>query len=394
MMTLSSVLLVIAVALGAILVADPYKLSPIADVNFTPHPITVPVVPHISDKSNSLNSSAAELLYVGEIFGPESLAFDSEGRLYTGLGDGRIVRRDPGSSGAWETFAWTSPKRTAVCEPETLGPNLAHEEQCGRPLGLRFDKKTGDLWIADAYFGLMKVGPQGGLAESLATQAEGVPFYFTNDLDIDDDGSVYFTDTSTKYRRRQFLLEILEGGSYGRLLKYSPTTGVATTLLSGLSFANGVALSKNRDFLVVCETTIMRCQRYWLKGAKAGTAEVFINLPGFPDNIRLNPEGHFWIAIHSRRNSLIEWMGRQPWARKALLSLPLSTRVVYAVLLGMPKGMVMKVDKEGQVQEVLEDVKGSKVRAVSEVEEHAGQLWMGSVLMPHIARYLLPKAAP
>ncbi|KAH0928396.1 hypothetical protein HID58_014123 [Brassica napus] len=34
-------------------------------------------------------------------------------------------------------------------------PELEHV--CGRPLGLRFDKKTSDLYIADAYFGLLVV---------------------------------------------------------------------------------------------------------------------------------------------------------------------------------------------------------------------------------------------
>ena len=48
----------------------------------------------------------------------------------------------------------------------------------------------------------MKVGPEGGLATSLVTVAEGVPLKFTNDLDIDDDGNVYFTDSSSKYQRR------------------------------------------------------------------------------------------------------------------------------------------------------------------------------------------------
>ena len=38
---------------------------------------------------------------------------------------------------------------------------------CGRPLGLQFFAKTGDLYIADAYLGLMKVGPDGGEAEVL-----------------------------------------------------------------------------------------------------------------------------------------------------------------------------------------------------------------------------------
>lgn len=76
------------------------------------------------------------------------------------------------------------------------------EHICGRPLGLRFDKRTGDLYIADAYFGLMKVGPEGGLATSLTTEAEGVPLRFTNDVDVDAEGNVYFTDSSTKYPRR------------------------------------------------------------------------------------------------------------------------------------------------------------------------------------------------
>ena len=79
---------------------------------------------------------------------------------------------------------------------------LKNEHICGRPLGLRFEKKSGDLYICDAYFGLMKVGPEGGLATPLSTEAEGVPLRFTNDLDIDDEGNVYFTDSSTNYQRR------------------------------------------------------------------------------------------------------------------------------------------------------------------------------------------------
>lgn len=79
---------------------------------------------------------------------------------------------------------------------------LKNEHICGRPLGLRFHKGTGDLYIADAYLGLMKVGPEGGLATSLVTEADGWPLRFTNDLDIDDDGNVYFTDSSSKYQRR------------------------------------------------------------------------------------------------------------------------------------------------------------------------------------------------
>lgn len=84
------------------------------------------------------------------------------------------------------------------------------EHICGRPLGLKFDKKTGDLYIADAYKSLYVVGPQGGLATPVITQVEGKPLYFTNDMDIDEEeGVIYFTETSTIHRRRypSFLLQ-------------------------------------------------------------------------------------------------------------------------------------------------------------------------------------------
>jgi sugar lactone lactonase YvrE len=76
-----------------------------------------------------------------------------------------------------------------------------HEKTCGRPLGLRFDKENGDLYIADAYYGLLKVGPNGGLATPLSTHVGGKPILFANDLDIHKNGSIFFTDTSKRYNR-------------------------------------------------------------------------------------------------------------------------------------------------------------------------------------------------
>lgn len=77
------------------------------------------------------------------------------------------------------------------------------EHICGRPLGLRFHQKTGDLYIADAYLGLHVVGPAGGLATPVVTHVEGQRLRFTNDLDIDDENDViYFTDSSATYYRR------------------------------------------------------------------------------------------------------------------------------------------------------------------------------------------------
>lgn len=38
--------------------------------------------------------------------------------------------------------------------------------------------------------------------------------------------------------------------------------------------------------------------RYYLEGEKQGSIDVFIDrLPGMPDNIRYDGQGHYWIAI-------------------------------------------------------------------------------------------------
>jgi sugar lactone lactonase YvrE len=88
----------------------------------------------------------------------------------------------------------------AAKEKQQVAPEIA----CGRPLGLQFHRATGDLYFADAYLGLMRVGRRGGLAQAVATRdAGGAPLNFANGVDVDQEtGHVYFTDSSTKYRRR------------------------------------------------------------------------------------------------------------------------------------------------------------------------------------------------
>lgn len=49
-------------------------------------------------------------------------------------------------------------------------------------------------------------------------------------------------------------LDVLEAKPYGQLLKYDPSTKETSLVLDNLAFANGVALSRNEDYLVVCET--------------------------------------------------------------------------------------------------------------------------------------------
>ncbi|KAF3432248.1 hypothetical protein FNV43_RR26987 [Rhamnella rubrinervis] len=178
-----------------------------------------------------------------KVTGPECIAFDCHGNgPYVSVSDGRILKWQ-GQKFGWTEFAITSSKRQVLMQRNlcdgTSNPNL--EPICGRPLGLKFNPTDCNMYIADAYFGLLMVGQNGGVAKQLATSAEGVPFNFTNALDIDSQtGMIYFTDSSTRFQRREWLLSILSGDKTGRLMQYDPNTKKVSVLLKGLAFANGV----------------------------------------------------------------------------------------------------------------------------------------------------------
>lgn len=380
-----------ALLLG-LLFLDPFHLGPLAGKDYLP--VSHRIAPYDEvmgrwpvDGDDRLSSG--ELEFSGQLFGPESIEFDPLGRgPYAGLADGRVVRW-MGEGVGWETFALVSGNWSEkVCAngvDSTTAKQHEKEGLCGRPLGLRFEKKTGELYIADAYYGLMVVGPNGGLAVSLSNRAEGKPILFANDLDIHKNGSVFFTDTSMRYSRRNHFLILLEGEATGRLLRYDPSTMTTHVVLKGLAFPNGVQLSTDQMFLLFTETTSCRVMRFWLEGPKSGQLEVFSNLPGFPDNIRMNNKGQFWVAIDCCRTRSQEFLSWNPWLRSIYFKLPLNLNFL-AGRLGIKMYTVIALfDENGEVMEVLEDREGRVMKLVSEVREVEGKLWIGTVAHNHIA---------
>ena len=305
--------------------------------------------------------AAIERLEVDDSFGPEDVAVDGEGRIYGGLDNGLLIRFDATGRNP-EVFARTG----------------------GRPLGLHFDQ-AGNLIVADAYKGLLSVNAQGEITV-LGTESDGVPFLFTDDLDIATDGTIYFTDASFRFDQKNYKLDAMEHRPNGRLLAYDPATRQTTTLLSDLYFANGVAISPDERFVLVNETWKYRVTRYWLAGEKKGTSDIFIdNLPGFPDGISCNDHNTFWLALASPRNPLIDKLGPKPFMRKVLTRLP---KFVH------PKpirhGFVLGLDVQGQIVHNLQDPSGKQFAVITSVEQHENTLYLGSLEEHAIGRVAVP----
>src|SRR4029077_10758201 len=114
---------------------------------------------------------------------------------------------------------------------------------------------------------------------------------------------------------------LLAHDASGRLMQFNVTTGQTRVLLKGLHFANGVAVGPDDAYVLVAETGEYRVLRYWLKGDKAGTSDVFIdNLPGFPDNITYNNRDRFWLALAAPRDALLDQLLPGSFFERKLLS--------------------------------------------------------------------------
>jgi sugar lactone lactonase YvrE len=298
----------------------------------------------------------AELLGRGQLQGPEDTAVDAQGRVYAGLHDGRIVRIE--ADGNVATFVDTQ----------------------GRPLGMDFDA-GGNLIVADAYRGLLSIDPQGQI-KVLTTEAEGVPFKFTDDLDIASDGTIYFSDATSRFEQPDYLLDLLEARPHGRLLSYSPSSGETRVLLKDLYFANGVALSANEDFVLVNETYRYRITRYWLKGEQAGTHDVLIdNLPGLPDNLQGDRAGTFWVALPTPRKADADFLHRHPWLKAQMAKLP---RALWPK--AIPYGFAIAINEQGEIIRSLHDTSGSHLRMVTSVKPVGDYLYFGSLDNDRIGR--------
>lgn len=306
----------------------------------------------------------AQLLGLGQVVGAEDVDVDAAGRIYGATADGKIVRIEmKDGKERIEEFADTG----------------------GRPLGLHFDAQ-GNLIVCDAFKGLLSINPEGEIT-TLLTEVEGQPLVFTDDVDIASDGSIYFTDASTKFNQHHYMLDLIEARAHGRLIVYKPDTGEAQVLLDGLYFANGVALSQNEDFVLVNETYRYRIRRYWLTGEQAGTDDIFMDkLPGFPDGISSNGQGEFWLALYTVRNALMDAIHPYPSIKNLIAKLP---KALWPK--PEPYGFVIKLNEAGAMVDSLQDPEGQHLYAVTSVQEHQGNLYLGSLDSDRIGVLALPE---
>ncbi|RBL72582.1 SMP-30/gluconolactonase/LRE family protein [Pseudomonas sp. MWU13-2625] len=341
----------------AFLLLMPTKVQPVA---WKP-----PAAPSLSEGLYAENQrlKAAEQVGPSDIDGPEALLLEGD-FLITGLHDGRLIRT-----------SLDGKERKVLTDTG------------GRPLGLA-RHPNGLLVIADAVKGLLSLDAQGRLIP-LTTEANGLPFGFTDDVAIDKSGHyAYFSDASSRWGYGHDGEAIIEHAGDGRLLRYDFQTGKTSVLLDKLEFANGVTLGPDDAYVLVNETGAYRISRCWLTGPKTGTHDLFIdNLPGLPDNLAFNGSNRFWVALYAPRSALLDGTAGHPFVRK----------MIVRALTVLPKpvekrGFVLGLDLEGKVIANLQDASSGNYSPITTAREYGDWLYLGSLKATHMARLPLADA--
>ncbi|XP_003742911.1 adipocyte plasma membrane-associated protein [Galendromus occidentalis] len=363
------------------------------NINFEPQSFDVAIQELEGGLKENLLLESVEMLHKGKFLGPESLDIHG-GIIYTGVYGGYIL----------------AIQGTGIQKITRIGKDCKgfyDQETCGRVLGLRVNFDGTKLLVADAYHGIYLVDTENGEAHLMVprgVEVEGKKLQLINDLDTDNRGVLYFSESSNKYPLFKIVWSLLEHETSGRVMSYDPVQRRMRVLMENLACPNGVQLTHDGKALLVSETGNFRILRYHLQGEKQGTHDVFAqNLPGEPDNIRKSTSGGYWVAFANgrARRTLGDYVSKYPLVRLGII------RVMYAIGEGVrflaklteieslyelaayfsngwvlydqiPKyGLVVELDATGAVKRSFHSPSG-RINFISEVLEHDGHLYLGS----------------
>jgi len=306
--------------------------------------------------------AALKIIDLGNEEGPEHIFIGKDGKLYTTVASGNILRMNPDGSNQ-EIFINTG----------------------GRVLGFDFDAR-GNMIAADAVKGLLSISRDKQIT-LLTDKVYGDPIRYADAVVVSKNGKIYFSDASRRFSPQQWggvfnasILDIMEQSATGRILEYNPENKITRVVAKGFCFANGLALSRDEQWLFVAETGKYRVWKISVNLRDLDIANpsrlarvIFENLPGYPDNLMRGMNGKIWVGLVKPRNPTADKMMPSPFKRKLSMRLP---RALWPV----PKAYshVFAFIEDGRVVADLQDPQGAYPEATG-VTETKDRLYIQSL---------------
>jgi ribose transport system permease protein len=316
------------------------------------------------------------LIGLGRIEAPEDVILDRNDVLYAGSRHGDIMRFSPPDYERMEVFAHIG----------------------GQPLGMAFDRQD-NLYVCIGGMGLYRIKPDGAVEKatdetnrSMHSVNDDSRLRLADDLDITDDGLIFFSEATVRYEMDEWPVDGLEARGNGRIICYDTKTGATHTVLRGLKFPNGVAVASNGQSILFAETFGCSIKRYWFAGPKKGAVEVVMdNLPGYPDNINLASDGNYWLALVGMRSPSLDLAWKMPGFRRRMAK---RVPVDEWLFPNINTGCVVKFNEQGKILESFWDLMGLNHPMITSMREHRGHLYLGGIANNRIGRFKLENADP
>jgi gluconolactonase len=231
----------------------------------------------------------------------------------TDLGDpeGPVALPD----GTWLVVEGTA-ERGCVTHISADGKTKRAIKKTGLPNGLAVDHH-GVIWVAESKLPSLLRLTMDGKSEVVATECDGEPFLFPNDLCFGPDGALYLTDSGilvSYFAPGNKIREDYLSLRYdGRVYRVDVETGKVTKLDTGIRFTNGIAFGPD-GLLYANETITGNVYRYEMKdGRPAGPRQYFGNViradapPGFkgPDGMAFSSDGRLYVTVFGQHDLLV-----------------------------------------------------------------------------------------
>lgn len=314
----------------------------------------------------------ADVFSVGGPGTAEGLAVSPEGFVYFGTRDGRIQQLTPQPDGTARIDTVAQIGDTMILGLEWLRPQV--------------------LGVA-AISGLYAVNLERDQYTLISSGVPAHPFGYVNDLAPAPDGRIYFTDSSTRWGHTAdnsgYIYEMLENRPNGALYVWDPALHQTRLVRDRLYYPNGVEIAADGESVLIAESFRYRIIRVWVDGPMRGQIDIFAdNLPGIPEGLQSDGRGRLFVAMPSRRSSLLGLLHRTPVLARLLVKLP---QWALQGLGGPPRPFIMVLDERtGDVLETLHDPDG-EFCFISNLDIDAfGTAWFGSSDCGYVARLPLP----
>ena len=313
---------------------------------------------------------------LGRIEGPEDVILDRHDNLYAGSRHGDIIRFLAPDYERMEVFAHIG----------------------GTPLGMAFDRQD-NLYVCIGGMGLYRVTPERKVEKatdetnrSYSSINDDSRLRLADDLDITDDGRIFFSEATVRFEMHEWATDGLEARGNGRIICFDTNTGKTHTVIRDLKFPNGVCIASDGISFLFAETWGCSVKRHWFDGPKKGKTEIVLeNLPGFPDNINNSSDGNYWMSLVGMRCPALDLAWKMPGFRKRMAKRVARDEWLFP---NINTGCVLKFNEKGEVLETMWDLGGQNHPMITSMREHRGYLYLGGIMNNRVGRLKLDGADP